>query len=503
MSIVSFKFLLFLWISIIIYYSCPKKKRWLTLLVFSVLFFLFSCSWKLIFYFLFGILITYGGTHILTRLCKTEKQKKIVLAITLGLLIGILFVLKYINIFPMTFNMFGSLFHLDLWFEKFYFLAPLGVSYYTLSLTGYIIDVYRGAYSPEKNILKLALFGCYYPIMVSGPIVRYQTMKEELFEPKEFQYQNIFMGFERIIYGLMKKLVIADQLASFVNMIFANYTYFNSYYIIIGVILYAIQIYMDFSGCMDIVIGASKMYGITLMENFDSPFFSKNLSEFWRRWHISLGTWAKDYIMYPLLKSSLFQKLGKNCKQKFGKKIGKSIPTILAIFILWLLIGLWHGASYKYIFAAGILPWIYLTLSQIFEKPIEKITEKLKIRTDCFSFRLFQSIRTFLLMCFLWLFVCSPTLSSTMHVIKNIFVLPNFNLIYELPKLPSVTLILMGNLVLIVDYLKYKGIPVWEKFQEQNIWFRWLIIFILIIVILTYGTYGPGYNPSDFIYGGF
>lgn len=341
MSIVSFSFLIFLLATVICYYIFSKKYRWIVLLIASILFFLLSCEWKLLLYLLFGIVTTYIGTNYLYDKCKTEKQKKITLFTTLFSILSILSVLKYVNIFPITLNLFGNLFHMDFHFGTLSLLAPLGLSYYTLSLTGYVIDVYRSSYEPQKNILKHALFSCYYPIMISGPFVRYNDMKKELFEPKEFDWNNLFQGFYRIMYGLMKKLVIADLLAPFVRQVFTQYNDFTGFYIVIAVMFYAIQIYADFSGCMDIVNGASKMYGITLIENFESPFFSKNLSEFWRRWHISLGAWAKDYIMYPLLKSSLFQNLGKVCKNRFGKKIGKKIPTLLSIFILWFLIGLW------------------------------------------------------------------------------------------------------------------------------------------------------------------
>ena len=502
MSIVSFSFLVFLLITVICYYIFPRKYRWAFLLIASILFFLLSCEWKLLLYLLFGILATYIGTNYLYDKCKTKKQKKITLFVTLFSILSILCALKYINIFPITLNAFGNLFHINFHFGTVSLLAPLGLSYYTLSLTGYVIDVYREAYEPQKNILKHALFSCYYPIMISGPFVRYNDMKKELFEPKEFDWNNLFQGFYRIMYGLMKKLVIADLLAPFVRQVFTQYNNFTGFYIINAVMLYAIQIYADFSGCMDIVNGASKMYGITLIENFESPFFSKNLSEFWRRWHISLGAWAKDYIMYPLLKSSLFQNLGKTCKKKFGKKIGKKIPTLLSIFILWFLIGLWHGASYKYIFAAGILPWIYLTLGEMFGEKVNSITKKLKIKTECFSFRLFQSFRTILLMCFIWLFACAPNLGSSLTIIKNIFIMPRVGLLYELPKLPMVILF-ASSIVIVVDYLKYKNIDVLNWLSKQNIWFRWIILFIIIFSILIYGAYGPGYNASDFIYGGF
>jgi len=288
-----------------------------------------------------------------------------------------------------------------------------------------------------------------------------------------------------------------------VKTIFGNYQSYSGYFIIIGVVLYAIQIYADFSGCMDIIIGASKMYGVILPENFNSPFFAKNLSEFWRRWHISLGQWAKDYIMYPLLKSPFFQKIGVFFKNKLGKKLGKKIPVILAILILWLLIGLWHGASYRYIFAAGILPWLYLTFSLLFEDLPQKINDKWHLKTENFSFHLFQSLRTLGFMCLIWLFVCVPKLSESLLVIKAIFVIPAAGLGQTLPAFPVKALAISMGLFIIVDYLNYKGINALEQFIKQGLWFRWFLLLAVLAMILIYGVYGPGYNASDFIYGGF
>lgn len=503
MQIVSFYFFIFLFFTVILYYIFPKNRRWIILLISSLIFFLLACSWELIFYLLFGIISTYIGTIYINEKCKTNKQKKIIFFVTILLIISELFITKYINIFSLTGNAFSKIFNINLSFKTISILAPLGISYYTLSLLGYVIDVYRGTSEPQKNILKHALFVCYYPLMISGPIVRYNEMKKEFFDEKKFEWNNIYFGFYRIVYGLMKKLVIANQLAIVVKAIFSDFNVYSGYYIIIGVVLYAIQIYADFSGCMDIIIGASRMYGIILPENFNSPFFSKTLPEFWRRWHISLGQWAKDYIMYPLLKSNFFQKMGIKCKNKFGKKIGKKIPTIFAIFILWLLIGLWHGASYRYIFAAGILPWLYLTFSLMFEDLLEKISIIFHLNKETFSFHLFQSIRTLSFMCLIWLFVCSPSLHESIDVIKSIFIFPIEGLMQTLPSLPNKIMAISLTLFVAVDYLSYKGIDVLKKFRNQGIWFRWLILLMLLVITLIYGVYGPGYNASDFIYGGF
>lgn len=503
MQIVSFYFFVFLFVTLIFYYILPKSKRWIILLISSIVFFLFASSWKLIFYLLFGIAATYFGTRYIKENAKNEKSKKTFLIITLLSIFVELFILKYINIFPLIGNGFSLLFSLDLSFKTVSLLAPLGISYYTLSLIGYVLDVYRGTCEPQKNILKHALFSCYYPLMISGPVVRYNEVKTELFEGNKFTWDNIYLGFYRIVYGLMKKLVIANQVALIVKTIFSSYSLYSGYYIILGVFLYAIQIYADFSGCMDIVIGASKMYGVVLPENFDSPLFSRSLGEFWRRWHMSLGRWAKDYIMYPLLKSSLFQKITIICKTKLGKKAGKKIPVILAIFILWFFIGIWHGASYRYIFAAGILPWLYLTFSQIFENLFLKLNERFKIKTNIFSFKLFQVLRTLALMCFIWLFVCAPDFSDSLNVIKHIFILPAEALMLDLTSTTKIIFVFLVFAVLMVDWLNYKGVNVFEKFKTQNLWFRWILLIIIFSIIFLHGVYGPGYDAASFIYGGF
>lgn len=503
MGITTLKFFVFLVASVIIYYLFPKKHRWIVLLVASLVFFLSACSWQLLISLLFGVIATYIGTRLIDENLKTDKSKKIALLITLLCIVGQLVILKYINIIPNTINGIAYLFNINLYFANFNVLAPLGISYYALSLIGYTLDVYRGTSKPQKNILKHILFTCYYPVMICGPIVRYEQMKKELFEPRKFCFENVLFGTERIVYGLLKKMVIADQLGIVVNSIFGQYNIYSGIYLVIGVILYAIQIYTDFSGCMDIVIGASKMYGVILPENFNSPFFSRNLSEFWRRWHITLGLWAKDYIMYPLLISKPFQNLAEKCKKKFGKKIGKKIPTIIAIFILWLIIGIWHGASYKYIFAAGILPWLYLTISELCEPLFKKLKTVLHINTERFSYRLFESIRTIALMCLIWLFVLAPGLLSGFNVVSDVFKFTNLDLRLTLPEIPYMIILIAGLIVFVVDYLQYKDKDVLELFNKQGIIFRYIIVFFMLYLILTYGAYGPGYNPADFIYGGF
>lgn len=500
MSIVTFKYIIFLFCSVLIYYISPKKQRWIILLLISIFFFLLASGIKMILFLMLEVLIVYCGIYFIDKYKDNLKLKKKILIITLILVIGMLSIFKYINFIPLTLNSFGNLFNINFNMKKINILAPIGISYYTLSLIGYVMDSYWGVIKPTKNIFKLTLFTAYYPILISGPIIRYNEVEEELFNGNKLNFDNIYQGFYRVIYGLMKKMVIADSLALIVKNIFADYHTFSNLYIIYGVVLYAIQIYNDFSGCMDIVIGSSKMFGVTLPENFKSPFLSLNLSEFWRRWHITLGTWGKDYIMYPILKSDRFQRLTTKCKSKYGKKLGKKIPTIISIFILWLLIGLWHGVSFRYVLAAGIIPWVYLTVGQLFDDVPEKLNKLLRINTNAFSFRIFRSIRTLMFMCFIWLIVCAGSVSNIPDLLKSIFVLRDLHLFSSLPTFDVPIMLLV---VLFVDILIYKNIDPFELFQKQNFLFRWIVLFSLIIVILLHGYYGPFYNPLNFIYGGF
>ena len=277
MTITSINFFVFLILSTILFYLCPKKVRWVSLLVFSAVFFLLN-SWRVFYYFLFGTVIAYFGARLMGEKCRTDRQKRIVVTASIALLVGVLFLLKYINVIPNTLNAFGNLFRLNLHIGSVDLIAPIGISYYTLSLWGYLVDVYRTTAQAEKNYLKLALFACYYPCLVSGPIIRYPEMKSELFEPRPLRWENVFQGFHRIVFGLLKKMFLADTLAAHVQLVFSDTEKFSGPLLFLGVAMYAVQIYCDFSGCMDIVLGASRLYGVKLPENFESPFFSRNLS---------------------------------------------------------------------------------------------------------------------------------------------------------------------------------------------------------------------------------
>ena len=461
-------------------------------------------------FLLIDFVVVFAGSRLVEKTQKAS-AKRWILVIALIIIVGQLVALKYYNNMTSWINKaLVHLFNIQLPQWNNSWIAPIGISYFSLSAIGYVLDVYWGTCKAEKNPLKIALFISWFPALVSGPIVKYREQKEQLFVPHTFSYLSLKFGFERVLWGLFKKMVIADRLAVMTSTIFADTVTYPGVYVVVAVLLFAFQIYCDFSGCMDIVLGASEMFQITLPENFKRPFFSHNLAEFWRRWHITLGIWAKEYVMYPLLKSRLFQTIGSKTKKLFGKKLGKNIPTYIGMLILWVVIGIWHGGSAKYIFAAGILPWILIVGGQLLQPAFDGTTRLLRIKKDCFSYRLFSSLRTLALMCLIWLFAMTAGgvfsgVTAIKHTIRfNPWVLFDGSL-YGLGldakdfSLLSISLLL----VLVVSYLKEKGHQIRQELEQQNIIFQWIVLLIGIFSVLIFGIYGPGYNPADFIYAGF
>ena len=229
-------------------------------------------------------------------------------------------------------------------------MIPIGISFYTLQAIAYMTDVYRGKYRADKNFFKFMLFMSYFPQIVQGPIARYDFLANQLYEGRDMEYKRCTFGIQLILWGYIKKLVIADRLAVPVNEIFNNFNEYTGMLVLLAAIGYGLQVYADFSGGMDIARGVSQVFGIELQLNFKQPYFARSIEEFWRRWHITLGAWMKDYIFYPLSLSKLSGNIGKKARLLFGSSIGKKIPSFIAMFIVYFLVGFWHGAEWKYIF---------------------------------------------------------------------------------------------------------------------------------------------------------
>lgn len=511
MSAVSFEFLLFFVLVLLLYGVFPQKSHWMILLMASLIYFYRVSGIMLLLVFLGLCFINWKGAAYLNDLRRAGKQKvKIVYIAIIAFNVITLVGYKEINFFKRTLNGISEIVGNPLNLPDINIIAPIGISYFSLILIGYLTDVYWEKYEPERNYLRFLLFVGYFPQISLGPIVRYDYMYNELFEIKKMDVKQITSGMERILWGFFKKLVIAERLSVIVNTVYGDYITYNGWYIFIAVFAFTLQLYADFSGAMDIVIGVSECFGITLPENFELPFWSVSISEFWRRWHITLGGWLREYVFYPLLRSNAFRKLKKWCRKRLGKNYEKKfdLPLYLGLFITWFFIGFWHGGQWNYIFGSGLYYWFLIFLGGICAPLLECLIRILHINTQCSSYRLFQRFRTFCIFTFGLSFFRAPNLRegimmwkataqiSTTQVIDNGTVLglglDGADMIVLAAALA--VLIAVGLLRL---YLK-QNIRGW--FNEQNILFRGSIVAVAIVCVVIFGMYGPGVTASEFIY---
>lgn len=441
---------------------------------------------------------------------KAKRKKKIIIILTLALNFGILLFLKYFNFFGGNLNSLLSIMNLNLSIPHLDLILPLGISFYTLQATSYAIDVYRGKYKAEKKLGKVALFVAFFPQITEGPIGRFDQLGNQLYEPHSFSYKNATHGIQLIIWGFFKKMVIADRAAIYVNEVFANYTEYSGVIIVLAILLYTLQIYAEFSGAMNIVTGVSQIVGIHLPSNFERPFFSKSVQEFWRRWHITLGTWLKDYVFYSVSCSKLCLAITSGVKKVFKGHIGKLIPAAFALFFVWFGNGIWHGASWKYIFY-GLYYYIIMMIGMLFEPITNKIIEKLKINIHSFSYRLWQIMRTTLFVCIGMLIFRAEGLHMAWQMFTSIFTFENIHMLFDgslfaiegFKHSDFIVILLSVILLFVVSLFQEKGYKIRETISKQNLLFRWTVYYIAIFSIIIFGIYGEGYSVSSFIYGQF
>lgn len=484
------QYIIFLPIVVIINYLLPKKIRYIWLLIASYYFYmqwnplyvilLFSCT-----------LITYVCGRVIyslkcsmvdeqeTDIQEIKKEQRIYLVACIILCLSILAFFKYFNFRPFLVRLL-SLFNLEeiSWSQDI--ALPVGISFYTLQALGYLIDVWRGDICAEKNFLRYALFVSFFPQLVAGPIERSKNLLVQLREPHPFEYENLRKGLLFVLYGLFLKMVIADRAAIIVDTVYNNSAAYPGFYIVVATCFFAIQIYCDFYGYSTIARGSALIMGIHLMDNFNAPYFSKSVKEFWRRWHISLSGWFRDYLYIPL---------GGNRKGKVRKEC-----NLLAVFGIS---GLWHGAALSYVFW-GLLNGVYQVMADI--------TKGIK-HTNRFSSRLFQTVATFFLITFAWLFFRAGSLTNSYVVLKNMFSVNNWTILfngslYGLGVARNYMNVLIVSIIalFIVDYHKYKGKDVAAAFLRQGWCFRVTVIMLMLFSIISYGCYGEMYNIQQFIY---
>lgn len=511
MAITSFYFLCFFSILLLVYYSIPHKFQWGFLLVCSVSYCLLAGQGALILYPFVSVAACHTGTRLLTRIPpEEEKKRRGILLVTISINIGILFALKYVNFLINTADGLVCLFDgPDGLISGVDFLVPLGVSFYTFSLLGYVIDVYYGLAKHQESGLKLALYGLYFPNLISGPILKYREHAAQFFSPHAFDYRQVTRGLQRMAWGFFKKLVISERLGVLVNTVYGNYESYPGAYIWVATVCYAFQLYTDFSGCMDIVLGLSESLGILLPENFQTPFFSKSVAEYWRRWHITLGVWMKDYVFYPLLRSKLFTNLNQSFKKKFGKKRGKQYATFAAMFVLWLTVGVWHGGDWKFVIGSGLLHWFYIVMEELLAPSCARMMERFHIDAAGRFVAGVRILRTFFLVCIGDLFFRAASVGDALAMLHGAVGVWNPHILWDgslltlgLDGIETAVMILSLFLLWAVSLAGRKG-SVRDRIAKKPLPLRWILWYALLFSVILLGYYGPGYSAAEFIYQGF
>ncbi|MBR2706529.1 MAG: MBOAT family protein [Mogibacterium sp.] len=540
MTFTSLIFAIFAAVTILLYFALPLgRNRWVVLLAASYFFYVYN-SYKYTAFILLTTATIYAAavrmesisekTKALIKEKKAElsreerkalkkqaeSRRKTLLALTLLLNFGILFMLKYLNFLA------GGLMSLlggadrSGGTEIIHLLLPLGISFYTFQATGYLIDVYRETVRAERNPAKFALFVSFFPQIVQGPISTFEHLGEQLFADRKPEWIRFKTGGELILWGMFKKLIIADRAVNAVTTVSGDYWSYSGEMILFAALLYAFQLYADFSGGIDIARGVARILGIDLEVNFRQSYFSRSISEYWRRWHITLGAWMKKYVFYSLAVSKGFMNMskaigsGKYKDSPVVKHIAKTLPTALASFIVFLLIGIWHGANSRYI-GFGLWNGAVIAFSALMMPVYERALKALRIRAESWIWQGFQMLRTFVIILVGYYFDIAPDLRGAIDMMKrSVFDLhgvPALSQLRELGLYRSDLLVLAYGFVIMLFFsirLEKTGIETpGDLLCRRPAWIQWIAIFIGIMSLLLFGMYGSGYDAADFIYMGF
>ncbi|MBI4708594.1 MAG: MBOAT family protein [Candidatus Portnoybacteria bacterium] len=397
----SLAFLIFFPIVIFAFFLIPRRYQWVFLLLASAYFYMSFMPWYIL-VLVFLILLDYS----LGRMIEKQQGKKRKLLLILSIIgnLGTLLVFKYFNFFNQNISYLADVINWNYSVQSLKLILPIGLSFHIFQSLSYVIEVYRGKHPAEKHLGIYALYVMFFPQLVAGPIERPQHLLPQLHQKKSFDYERVMDGLTLMLWGFFKKLVIADQLALMVDKIYGGLYQTNSAAILLAVVFFAYQLYCDFSGYSDIAIGSARVLGVELVKNFDRPYASRSITEFWRRWHISLSSWLRDYMYYPLA---------------LAAKKKTRVRLYWALFITFVLIGLWHGANWTFVML-GATHGFYLIFGQATKTWREKLAQKLGARQWPKIYRIWQIAATFGLVCISWVFFRAQTLNDAWHIISNL-----------------------------------------------------------------------------------
>lgn len=470
----SLSFAIFLPIVFILYWFTTKNNiKYQNILLLVSSYFFYACwDWRFLFLLIFSTLLDYF-TGIKMSDSKNQRSKKFWFWLSISVNLGFLGVFKYFNFFAASFaDAISNVgFHINPWTLKV--ILPVGISFYTFHGLSYVIDIYKNRIKAEKNFIDYSVFVSFFPLLVAGPIERATHLLPQIQSKRNFDYAKAFSGLRQILWGLFKKVVIADQCAVYANIAFNNTADQPGSTLLTGAIFFAFQIYGDFSGYSDIAIGTAKLFGIDLLRNFAFPYFSRDIAEFWRRWHISLSTWFRDYLYIPL----------------GGSKTGTWMK-VRNTFIIFLVSGFWHGANWTFLIW-GFLNALYIMPSIIFNTNRNNLDIVARGKNFSSLKELRSVILTFSLTVFAWIFFRANSLDHAIHFISKIFTRSFFTL----PKIDTDILILLP-LFIIIEWFGREEHYALEKITVN--WYRplrWGMYFIIIMFVICYAG-----SNQQFIY---
>ena len=530
MNFASAQFLAFFTILFVLYYLIPRRHQWKLLLAGSIFFYWFA-GWYCLIYIGVTAVSTYlAGRKVgalfarqeaFLKAHKTDMDKEARKAykareksrrfrwmlLCLLLNFGILAVVKYTDFVIGNVNAVLSATGSTRLLSFANLALPMGISFYTFQSMGYLIDVYRGKYAPERSLGKFALFVTFFPQLIQGPISRFDDLSQSLYAEHRWDSGQIARGGERILWGLFKKLVIADRLAIPLREMLGDPGTYNGVYVLAVMFLYAINLYADFTGGIDITIGAAQMLGIQVTENFERPFFSKNVAEYWRRWHITMGTWFRDYVFYPLSVSKPMLKLTQKARARLGD-FGKRVTVYLCTIILWFVTGLWHGASWNFI-VWGLLNGVVIIISQECEPLYARFHGRFPRLKGTFGYRLFQVVRTFWLMSAIRVLDCYRDVPLTFRQVGTIFTRFRPSVLWDGSFLNmgigggDWVIVASGAVLMLGCSLLGRRKSVRDRLAEHSPHLAWALCALLVASTLIFGVYGIGFDATQFIYNQF
>lgn len=495
---------LFLPIMMVGYQLIKKKYRYLFMLAGSIVFYLLL-SFELIVYLLLIAASTYGFGLLLPK-CKPKYRT---LFLWLGILVplGILTVFKYYNFVGENLNTLLKGFQITIPYQKF--VQPIGISFFSLQAISYLADVKFGKIKAERNPFKILLYLSFFPTIIEGPIARYDQVVPQLSEGHAITYHSLTYGLQRMLWGLIKKIVIADRLDPFVGSVFKNIDTNGGLILFIAVLAYTLQLYAEFSGTMDLVLGSAEIFGVQLPENFNQPFLSRSASEFWRRWHMTLGSFFKDYIFYPISLSKMNRNITKWLKPRIGKQFSRLIPTLGALLVVWICNGLWHGAQWQYL-AYGVYYFLIISFGMLLEPMISKFFIQTKINRNSNAMNGLKWLRTMLIvnvgMMLFRSHGVSKAVTMCLKIVKDfkIVQLTDGSLLNKGMDVHDFVIVLIGLIMMVgVGLIKEKGINIRSEISSWKWFYRTVFYYGAMFFLVIFGAYGYGYAVVELIYANF